>query len=98
MAGAHGSRSNYSDAPSEGQPFLPTVHSISKLDDPRRHDPKHPGSASKGVKLSLFSEFATGDWSWKPFRDRVIGEDFRSFKGVPPGAAELHGRVSCPRT
>ena len=32
-----------------------------------------------------------GDWSWKPHRDKRFGVEFKTFLGVPKGAAELYG-------
>lgn len=111
MSNQNGNRSKYDDRKTlDDQSFSIVTHSISKLDDPRRHNPKNPGTASTGVKLSLFTEMATGDWSWKPGRyksdlgvviklgheiDRTVSLEaqMRTFRGVPPGAAELYGRI-----
>ena len=32
-----------------------------------------------------------GDWSWKPARDKRVGDKMVTFMGVPKGAAELYG-------
>lgn len=29
-----------------------------------------------------------GNWSWKPGRDKALGDNMVTFKGVPPSAAE----------
>ena len=32
-----------------------------------------------------------GDWSWKPARDKALGERMVTFRGVPKCAAEMRG-------
>lgn len=49
-------------------------------------DDSHPSPSSR------FGDF-NGDWSWKPARDKALGEDI-TLTGVPPSAAELYGRNS----
>lgn len=48
----------------------------------RKHDP------ASGI-TSVLVDMSTGDWSWKPLRDKKLGENFRTFLGVPPSTAEL---------
>ena len=66
------------------------VHHLT-LDAARRYDPNHPGNDADGVALSLLTEMCSGDWSWKPGRDKLLGKDMVTFRGVPKGAAELYG-------
>ena len=47
-----------------------------------------------GGHFSALTEACSGDWSWKPGRDKALGDKMVTFKGVPPSAAELYGRSS----
>lgn len=58
----------------------------------RAYDPGH-GNDAEGQPLghSGLVETCSGDWSWKPGRDKQLGDRMRTFLGVPKGAAELYG-------
>lgn len=91
MAGVHGSRSNYADKPSDGAGL--TEHRLNLANDSRAFTPDSGERDGEGTYSNL-ALHATGDWSWKPGRDAALGENFVTFRGVPPGAAELYGRRS----
>lgn len=57
----------------------------------RKYDPAAGGDNGEGGICSHLHEFCTGDWSWKPGLDRshIVFGTFRTFRGVPPGGAEL---------
>lgn len=76
----------------------PLLHSRERAFDPVRGHVAASDSTDGGH--SRLMEDCMGDWSWKPLRDRALGQDtlfkksdFVTFRGVPPGAAELYGRV-----
>ena len=49
------------------------------------------GQEESGVEGGMAANAIGGDWSWKPWRDKQVGENFRTFLGVPRGAAEMYG-------
>lgn len=50
-----------------------------------------PDGGPNGEHLvGQLGEKSSGDWSWKPGRDKALGENFQTFRGVPPSAAELY--------
>lgn len=54
---------------------------------------RYSGGETDGAPvLSTLTETCSGDWSWKPARDKALGDDFITFRGVPASAAELYGR------
>ncbi len=59
----------------------------------RRYDPaRHIGhSDNPSSGMSTLVDDSTGDWSWKPMRDKRLGDKMVTFLGVPKGAAETHG-------
>jgi hypothetical protein len=87
-----GKRSNYSDKeidePIDSREFL--LH----INGPRRFDPFGGSPDDEGPALSQLIEHCSGDWSWNPARDKALGENCKTFMGVPAGAAELYGRSS----
>jgi hypothetical protein len=50
-----------------------------------------PGTETAGGFTSMLWDDSTGDWSWKPYRDKRLGDKMVTFRGVPHGAAELYG-------
>jgi hypothetical protein len=46
---------------------------------------------ARGIHGRLAAD-STGDWSWKPLRDRITGDQLVTFRGSPPGAAEASRR------
>lgn len=72
------------------EPIDATEHKL-HLGGSRRYDPDGGASAESGAHFSLLTELCSGDWSWKPARDKRLGKDMRTFLGVPRGAAELYG-------
>lgn len=72
----------------------PLEHSRSRAYDPVRGSIKRERGEddNNSGHSSLVSE-CTGDWSWKPARDKALGDAFVTFRGNPPGAAETHGRT-----
>lgn len=97
MAGKMGSRSNYSD-PVDTGPYSPTIYK-DKRHSERAYTPSDSES-DEGVGHSKLAEDSlNGNWSWKPERNSAFPQfEMPAFKGVPPSAAELYGRVTCPRT
>ena len=59
------------------------------------------GENDEGVHSQLVDN-SSGDWSWKPARDRALGygptSKFQPFRGIPAGAAELHRAEAFPRS
>jgi hypothetical protein len=55
--------------------------------------------AGRRLHASLLESFGNesvlGDWSWKPHRDKALGVNFKTFRGVPQGAAEIYGPRIC---
>jgi hypothetical protein len=51
-----------------------------------------------GPRAHEFWAFAdhNGDWSWKPARDKLLGDKFVTFLGVPPSVAETRPRGAEP--
>jgi hypothetical protein len=69
-------------------------------DEPGDERPKPgdgiPGEATDGrhaAKLRILGGDTEGDWSWKPGRDKLLGEDMVTFLGVPKGMPEQLGRA-----
>lgn len=67
-----------------------------RLDNPRRYDPGAGADSENGPVQNQFGDIQTGDWSWKPHRDKMLGYDtmfkkckFVAFTGVPKSAAEM---------
>lgn len=81
-------RSNYADSPSVDTGAL-VEHRIRFGDENRAYTPTAGESDSPGHFGGL-ADGASGDWSWKPGRDKLLGDQMQTFKGVPPSAAELH--------
>ena len=54
-----------------------------------------PGEATAGRHrlIRLLAGDTEGDWSWKPGRDRLLGDKMVTFRGVPPSQAELLANV-----
>lgn len=90
-------RSNYSDK--NADTFALPEHKIFSA-GVRTYTPSD-NESSGGFHSSLAEESMNGDWSWKPQRDkrlksgydkdRAYFDDFKTFRGVPPSAAELYG-------
>lgn len=91
MAGKNGSRSNYADKP--GAESMLVEHHLRFGDEKRAYTPTS-GEADMAGHFGGLSDGATGDWSWKPARDRAAGygpsSTFATFHGVPASAAELY--------
>lgn len=72
---------------------------VEAIDDTPEHK-VHLGGARRysgidtatGPVLSALSDDAMGDWSWKPLRDKALGENMVTFRGVPPSPAEMSHR------
>jgi hypothetical protein len=97
MAGKHGSRSNYADAPSTDEGYLPPGQLPINFGS-RTYDPTAGADDGEGgAHSSLFEHSLGGDWSWQPARDRALGygedSDFKTFLGVPKGMPEQLGRA-----
>ena len=60
----------------------------------RRYDPDAGASAGEGAHMSMLVDNSTGDWSWKPARDKALGPNLVTFTGNAPGAAESFGRTT----
>lgn len=91
-------RSNYADKPidNENNGAIAT-HRLLYYSDSRAFVPSDGASAPIYGRLAVD---ANGDWSWKPYRDRLatMFDAFRTFGGVPPGGAELsHSAVGTNR-
>lgn len=84
--------SNYADRPSNDYQGALPEHRDRLSSNPRAYTPSD-GENDEGGYSTLAAN-SNGDWSWKPFRDRVLGDDLQTFTGVPPSAAELYGRMS----
>ena len=72
----------------DGDGYVPTVHKDLRS-NPRGYTPSDGEFEGQQGMLALDSQ--GGDWSWKPGRDRQLGDAMQTFRGVPPGAAELYG-------
>ena len=62
----------------------------------RKYDPSKGGDDGEGSGCSMLGENSmggdfSGDWSFKPWRDKRLGVNFVTFLGVPRSAAELYG-------
>ncbi len=75
-----------------------------RTDEPGDERPKPgdgvPGEATAGRHrlVRLLAGDTEGDWSWKPGRDRLLGDKMVTFRGVPPGMPEqLAAERSKPR-
>lgn len=88
-------RSNYADKPNDVGSWLQehpiTMGSYNRAFTPTSSEGEKPGIFGKLARDSL-----SGDWSWKPARDRsaTIYGLFHTFLGVPPGGAELSHRAA----
>lgn len=90
-------KSNYADKTIEESVDTRAEYRL-HLESPRAYVPSQgqeedgaPGGAA--LHAAGMSYEIGGDWSWKPWRDKRLAEDFKTFRGVPAGAAELYGRV-----
>ncbi len=54
----------------------------------RKYDPAAGGDDGEGGTYSHLIEFCSGDWSWKPLRDKLLGENFKTYR---PGLHPLAG-------
>lgn len=86
--------SNYSDKRvSQEHTGALTEHRLNFGNDARGFTPTAAEGDKPGHHGNLV-ENSTGDWSWKPARDRAMGygkdSRFQTFNGVPPSAAELY--------
>jgi len=55
-------------------------------------DPRNGVAGERALQTArILGGDPEGDWSWKPQRDRLLGKDMGTFRGVPKGAAELYG-------
>ncbi len=61
----------------------------------RRYDPaRHIGhSDNPSSGMSMLVDDCLGDWAWKPYRDKRLGDKMRTFLGVPKGMPEQLGRA-----
>lgn len=51
----------------------------------RAYDPGHGNDADgQPIGHSGLGDACSGDWSWKPYRDMQIGDNFREFTGERP--------------
>ena len=68
----------------------PLGHSRQRKYDPSRHvgHSDNPGSG-----MSTLFEDSIGDWSWKPYRDKRLGDKMITFPGVLKGMPEQLGRA-----
>jgi hypothetical protein len=64
-----------------------------RLGDHRGFTPSD--NEEEGGQYGGLAAGATGDWSWKPGRDKWLGDRMVTFRGVPKGAAELYGPRIC---
>ena len=85
-------RSNYADRETTWQPH---EHRLNFGNDSRAHTPNASENDRDGTYGKLAAD-ASGDWSWKPLRDRALGYDtlfrkckFATFLGVPKSGAEM---------
>jgi hypothetical protein len=76
------------------------IRQAERQDEPGAEKPTEGSISDSTVpkpkgRLSLLAlesaDFLNGDWSWKPGRDKRLGKNFVTFRGVPPSAAELYG-------
>jgi hypothetical protein len=60
-----------------------------------KHDARaltpHGGSSGEHVRGEMAERAHGGDWSWKPERDKRLGDRMVTFRGVSKGTAETHG-------
>lgn len=65
-------------------------HKLFSEANARAFTPTASESDRPGTHGNLFKN-SIGDWSWQSHRDKRIAGNFKTFKGVPPSAAELYG-------
>lgn len=86
-------KSNYADKPHTDDGYMPPgrlpVNFGSRTYDPTAGSDDGEG----GSRSSLFENCLGGDWSWRPYRDKMLGDDFKTFLGVPKGMPEQLGRA-----
>ncbi|HEV2178370.1 MAG TPA: hypothetical protein VGW33_14385 [Terriglobia bacterium] len=82
-------RSNYADRPTTDEDYMPPGGFPLNF-GARTYDPTAGADDGEGSRSNLFESSLGGDWSWKPARDKALGEYLRTFRGVPPSAAELY--------
>lgn len=91
-----GRRAKYADSieVQKDDDYSPPEH-ILHINGPRRFEPSSGTSDEHGPSLSQLVEHSSGDWSWKPERNKHFPQfGMPAFPGVPPSAAELYGRSS----
>lgn len=67
----------------------PVTHKDKRYSE-RAFAPNEGEAEAEGGHSKLWDD-STGDWSWKPGRDKRLGADMVTFLGVPKGGAELYG-------
>jgi hypothetical protein len=87
---AHAKYSDEKLAADDGEKVLDTPEYRLVLYGARRCEGDGRASSGEGPGLSSLVERSMGgDWSWKPERDKTLGDYFVTFRGVPPGAPEI---------
>lgn len=74
--------------------FAPVIFKDKRYSE-RRYTPNDGEGEGNAGYSRLVEESLSGDWSWKPERDRTatIFDLFKTFRGVPPGGAELSHHI-----
>lgn len=73
------------------QSVFDVEHSLLPRMVERAYTPTPGEKDREGNHGNLAIESLGGDWSWKPLRDKQLGERMKTFFGVPASAAETHG-------
>lgn len=97
-----GTHSKYRDQ-EDGDSWMPHVHQDKRY-SPRAFTPSDNEHDDGAGQSKLIVDSFNGDWSWKPERDALLRkrldaarrkdpdapDNFVTFRGVPPSAAELY--------
>jgi len=63
-----------------------------RYDEPGNESPTEASITDPTVRHrrrgSILNADTSGDWSWKPGRDKLLGDNFRTFRGVSLNGAE----------
>ena len=73
------------------QSMFETEHALLPRMVERAYTPTPGEKDREGNHGNLAIESLGGDWSWKPWRDKKLGDSMKTFLGVPAGAAEIYG-------
>ena len=90
-------RSNYADSPDAEAGALPQhrllIGGAHTKPAGAWGDDTDPALSSRDQHAFMFTS-ESGDWSWKPERDKRLGPSLVTFTGNRPGAAESFGRTT----